>query len=333
MNDSYDSLPRRDFLKALGVAALPLLTTACDDEPVEQSVEPSFRGKSKSGSVDVGRALLEQALISDRQRCSLPAKMVGYAQIGQQVRITHPEYGSALYTVDELRKDDNPDYVRMNLSARLRLGTTNGFSGQLSNRLTASSLSDAQAEAQSEFVERTVVGDGSGLVILAPHGGGIEPRTDSQAEQVTSSLSGLGVSSWICKGWNQGGGAFDRWHIRSTDLSPLSFPGLGYLTKRKYAYSVAFHGMDVGGVLIGGSGPEWLKQQIAFAIRAAVGNLLEIGVADPTDVYDGDSPDNLVNWVTEGGSGGIQIEQSRQARVDYWDAIAGAVANVFGEIL
>ena len=63
--------------------------------------------------------------------------------------------------------------------------------------------------------------DAGELVVLAPHGGDIEPHTDDQAELVAAAT---GCSSWRCKGWRPGGGAHERWHITSTDIDPGSFP-------------------------------------------------------------------------------------------------------------
>ena len=62
---------------------------------------------------------------------------------------------------------------------------------------------------------------------LGPGQGQIEPCTDRQAERVAERLQDKGVSSWRCKGWKQGGGAHERWHITSTDIHPASFPKLG----------------------------------------------------------------------------------------------------------
>jgi phage replication-related protein YjqB (UPF0714/DUF867 family) len=352
MSKSCDPFLRRDFLKALGVAALPLLTHGCDFESPSSTTfrakpqnkgngQGNGNGKNKPASeptfittdVNVRRALTTQALINDSQRLSLPGTLRHLCGIGQQVRVTRPGYGSAIYTLEECRDADDPDIVRMNLYARMRLGTSDTFSGTVSNQVTALGLSDSEAQAQSEFVERLHDnGKNSGLVVLAPHGGAIETRTDQQAEQLTQLL---GASSWICKGWRQGGGAFDAWHIRSTDIHPKSFPGLDTIAKRGFAYAVSFHGMDgTGGVIVGGGAPLELKQQVAHAIRVAINNTsIPIGVASPTDVYDGDSPTNIVNWMTADGKGGIQIEQDRTSRVDYGVAIANAVGKVLAPLL
>jgi phage replication-related protein YjqB (UPF0714/DUF867 family) len=347
MTKSYDPLFRRDFFKTLGVAALPMLAQGCDAEPAPdeelRAGPPKAKGKGAKGQaatnlyeVSVQRALTEQAIISDRQRCSMPSKLGSLAGVGRQVRITRPGFGHAIYTVDELRKSDDPDVVRMNIYARQRLGTSEPFAASVTNKVVATGLSDAEAEAQSEFVERLVDdGDNNGVVLLAPHGGMIEVGTDKQAEYLTTALSNYGASSWICKGWRQGGGAFDAWHIRSGDLHPDSFPGLAKIANRRFAYAVSFHGMDSieGGVVVGGGAPHWLKQQFAAAVAAALPTSIAVSVALATDIYDGDSPGNLVNWLTADGLGGIQFEQDRQARLEYGNQIADAIAEVLATLL
>ncbi|MCX4247794.1 hypothetical protein [Paraliomyxa miuraensis] len=101
----------------------------------------------------------------------------------------------------------------------------------------------------------------------------IELHTHKQAERITTTLAAKGVSSWICKGYRQGGGAYARWHITSTDLSPNSFPGLDAIATRGFAYAVSFHGMSSEGVLVGGGAPEDLgsRSSRACALARATG--------------------------------------------------------------
>ena len=54
-------------------------------------------------------------------------------------------------------------------------------------------------------------------------------------------------------------------------------------------------------------------------------------IATASENYDGDSPDNIVNRLTAGGTHGVQIEQSIEAREGFWKAIAHAVADVYAE--
>jgi phage replication-related protein YjqB (UPF0714/DUF867 family) len=333
-NMMLPAVDRRGFFKALGATTLPLLGQGCEGGEGDALI---FRSGAKQGptnvDIEVWRALLEQNLIGREQRCSIPAKHSNTIDIGDQVRLIRSSTEYALYTVDERRANDNPDVVRMGLDARLRLGTSEPFTATLSTEIVARDLDDAQAEAQGELVERLVDdGKNTGLIVIAPHGGMIEAHTDDQAEWVRQSLPGS--SSWICKGWCPGGGAYERWHITSTALSPNSFAGLGAVTDRGFAYAVSFHGMSSGGVLIGGGAPIELKQAVRDAIVTELGDsTVAVTIASATDMYDGDSPENVVNWLSAGGSGGLQIEQSHEARVLRWQAIAQAVVGVYGQLL
>jgi phage replication-related protein YjqB (UPF0714/DUF867 family) len=189
-------------------------------------------------------------------------------------------------------------------------------------------MTDAQAELASEFVERLVDDpDNDWLCVIAPHGGIIETRTDRQAEAITEAL---GCSSWICKGWKQGGGGYERWHITSTKLSRNSFPGLDEIHDRQFKYCVSFHGMSSGGVLIGGGGPLWLREHVRDAIAAELSDSsIAVDIAEAGDEFDGDSPNNVVNRLTLNGNGGVQIEQGRTVRIEHWEEIAQGVINAF----
>jgi phage replication-related protein YjqB (UPF0714/DUF867 family) len=281
--------------------------------------------------VVVANTLHSQAHKHDPYACSVPRSLPGL-MIGDQIRITRGPDDYALYTIVERRISDNPNILRMGLNARQRLGTANGFQANVINPVVAVGLTDAQAQLTDEFVERLVDdGRNTGLVVLAPHGGMIEARTDLQAELVTAAL---GCSSWICKGYKQGGGGYRRWHITSTRLSPRSFPGLGEIANRGFDQAVAFHGISSGGVLISGTAPRALKIMVRAAIVAAVRDPgIEVTIVQPDDDTSGGSPHNVVNWLTADGRAGLQIEQSAAVRSKYWRQIAEAVAAVYSQLL
>ena len=183
----------------------------------------------------------------------------------QQVRIerlTATGTARALYTVidvhdeepDVIFVDKNPDdlWNRLELSSDDLLSADH-FPGKVNAQATAVGLTDAEAEASSEFIENLADnGHNHGLIVIAPHGGNIEKYTDEQAEHVGQKLSSEYVSEWICKGFKKGGGAFNRWHITSTDISEESFPKLNTIMRRHFEYSVAFHGWDGDSICIGG---------------------------------------------------------------------------------
>ncbi len=281
----------------------------------------------------VRKVLSSQRNLIDKEHCSAdPEKLatVGSA-LGHQVRIKRSSSEYGLYTVSKGRQERADNTVRLGKTGRRRLGTGKDFIGTLDSQVPHPTCTDAEAETNSEFVER--LGDNgrhTGLIVIAPHGGDIERYTDLQAERVASRLAAKGVSSWRCKGWKRGGGAFDRWHITSTDIHEASFPGLDSVISRGFAYAVAFHGFDDPDILIGGSAPHSLKQEIKAAIEGAIAGLgITVRIARPDEDFNGDNPRNIVNRLTAGGANGIQIEQSLLARASHGQAIADAVANVY----
>src|SRR5262245_49048230 len=171
----------------------------------------------------IKRALLHEQddLIDHKEHCSAdPEKLatIGRA-LGHQVRIKRSDSQYALYTVSQVRQESQDDVVRMGETGRKRLGTSSEFTATLDSLVPHPTFSDAEARTNNEFVERLEDnGLNTGLIVIAPHGGDIEIRTDEQAERVASRLAAKAASAWRCKGWKRGGGAFDRWHITSNDI-------------------------------------------------------------------------------------------------------------------
>ncbi len=233
-----------------------------------------------------------------REHCSAHRSQITTIgrNIGQQVRIGKyaPDgvtlVDFALYTVIALH-DEEPDMVFLgfrkpesenhDLRDRLGLSSTRPFTGKIDSQVPHPTFTDAQAEANSEFVERLIDnGYHKGLIAIAPHGGLIERETDKQAERVGKQLASKGVSVWVCKGFKKDDGAFDRWHITSTDISEKSFPKLKTVIRRHFEYAVAFHGWKHKSICIGGSAPPNLKQQIKTKIVSAI---LGSGIVVATD--------------------------------------------------
>ena len=296
-----------------------------------------------AGDATIRKALSSQEdLTSRREHCSVDGRLlvsVG-AAVGHQVRIRRTAGEYALFTVSERRDEDAPNMVRLGLLGRRRLGTDDAFEGAVVLPAADRTISDGDAEAAGEFVERLDDdGEHRGMIVIAPHGGDIERHTDQQAERVAARLERFGVSSWRCGGWKPRredgtGGAFECWHITSSDIAPSSFPGLGSLIDRGFAHAVAFHGFDQEEVLIGGTAPDGLKQEVRSVIEAATaGSGIRVRVATPEDRFGGDDPRNIVNRLTVDGLGGVQIEQSLPARRDHGTAIADAVAAVYARTL
>jgi len=179
-------------------------------------------------------------------------------------------------------------------AGRKRLDASSEFAATLHSQVPHPTFNDAEAEANSEFVER-LDDDGmhTGLIVIAPHGGDIERHTDQQAERVASRLKAKTVSSWRCKGFKEGGGASDRWHITSIDIHEARFPRLNSVIPRGFTYAVAFHGFDepTTDVLIGGGAPGSLKREIKTVIKGALaGSGMRVRIASAEEGLAGIAP-------------------------------------------
>ncbi|WP_240940388.1 poly-gamma-glutamate hydrolase family protein [Haloarcula argentinensis] len=259
--------------------------------------------------------------IGSAERCRLPQSMMDAlgVQADQQVRLVY-DGEAAVFTVDI--SDDTFGYVSN--GGRDRLRAKNGsFRVDGSADVMDSHLDEEAAKAEGGFIERTTESEQSELVVLAPHGGYIEWGTDIQAERMTAQLD---ATKWCSFGWSPGGGAFRRWHVTSTAIHPASFPALQDISERGFDHAVAFHGWSESYVGIGGPAPTWLRADV----RDAISEVVDCDVRLATDgSRDGDSPENVVNWITESGSDGVQIEQPWAVREERRDTVADAVASVF----
>jgi phage replication-related protein YjqB (UPF0714/DUF867 family) len=299
-------------------------------------------------AVQVRKSLVEtqKDLQKHKEHCSADAHALDALGITvcQQVRVKRDNGKYALYTVSELRHEDTDKVVRMGETGRKRLEADQDFPAEFDSQVVNPTMSDAQAKANGEFVER-LRDDGThtGLIVLAPHGGGIEPHTDDQATHVRDRLASppasKPVSSWLCKGYKPPSSTTNArqiWHITAADIHPGSFPGLNSVFSRRFRHAVAFHGLadDADGddavVLVGGGmASRDLQTHIVCAIIQRFGSDVSVRVAGPGDRFNGDDGSNIVNRLTIGGQNGVQIEQSPSARRDHWEKIADAVADVY----
>ena len=255
--------------------------------------------------------------------------------VGQQVRIYAPSEKYAIYTITEMYQDgDDDNDVRMAADGRARVDETNGWSGEPMNPVALSSgLTEAQLVSNSEYGEFLTESDTehTGLVICAPHGGYIENYTDEIAERIYTYLSGKDRSCWTAKGFISGGGAYDAWHITSTEISRMSFPKLDQIGDRGFSYAISIHGYSEAEIAIGGNGPTALKEALQSAIYSAVEGNYDVDLVT-SGPYAGTDSANFVNWLQASGQG-IQIEIPSAARSSYWEAIADAIGGVYAALL
>lgn len=285
--------------------------------------------------VDVLKAKSEMSeIIADDTLIRIDPQLRGDLglSLGDQVRIKRSSTEYALYTLSADYEDgtDNDD-VRMGLSGRRRLGTDDSMTDvEVNTEIPHPTYTDAEALSNSEFVERLDDGSNDDLVICAPHGGMIENWTDEMAERMASQLSAKSPTCWRCKGWKSGGGAYERWHITSTDISKHSFPLLDSISGRDFGHAVSFHGWSEDDVVIGGTETGQVMCDVRNAIATALsGSGIDVVINRSV----GDHQDNFVNWLTQNGGGGLQIELPSEARTNHWQAIADAVAAVYDDLI
>lgn len=302
-------------------------------------------GASSSLIADSGRATTVDAvqiekingktpLRGEEEHCTISEGLLEAlnVELGSQIRIGSADrnaaYASGLYTVVDTHPQSGT--IGLSKSGLDRLDLRNKTDG-LARRYAPHPDYDSRAEADAndEYVE-ILDDDGSQstLVVCAPHGGWIEYLTDEQARRVATELD---VTEWSCAGYNSGGGAYDRWHITSTDISRRAFPELDRIADRGFTHAVSFHGFSADGIAIGGGADESLKTDIRDEIDDATNGEYDVSVASDGE-YDGDSSENFVNWLTETDEG-IQIEQGWDARSNDWDVIADAVSRVYADTL
>jgi phage replication-related protein YjqB (UPF0714/DUF867 family) len=295
-------------------------------------------GGNEMKQIDVLKSLSAMLDYLTSENCTIDPELrsgQGFS-LGQQVRVKHKKkqdkYGLVTLYCDYQDGTDNDD-IRMRLSGRERFDESNAFDAYIGQAEVVQDQDKSWCQSNNELGE-FLDEEGSEpttIACCAPHGGVIENYTDEQAEWMFNKLKDVhskDASCWRCAGWQSEIGAFDAWHITSTDISRDSFPKLDSIGDRGFQYAVAFHGFGEDSIMVGGAAPVALKNEVAAAIQAAVGEAYEVVVVS-SGSYGGVSPDNFVNWLTSGGSGGVQIEQPYGARRDYGQAIAEAVADVF----
>ena len=272
--------------------------------------------------------------------------------VGRQAIIRRDADRFALYTLTDAGEEPSLDTVRMGRGGRKRLDGADEeqFVGCIDSVAVDPSATEQEALRGEKLLEQLDdEGQPQGLIVIAPHGGDIEPDTDSQAEHVRNLLADVGVSCWRCKGFKPDGGAHARWHITSTDICTVSFPRLATVASRGFRHAVSFHGFvpedgrpDSPDILVGGAAPDPLKRVMrAVIFHAVAGTGLAVEIAGPGDPLGGADDDNIVNRLTADKHNGIQIEQQPHARAGTvpgsnrprWEAIAAAVADVYRVIL
>lgn len=239
------------IVSTLCFVALGALGCVPETVPIEDSSDELGGDAGDGGEAGDGDACLGGEWIMDgpfpidtHVGISQQLATIRGVELGDQVRIERSggeQY--AIFTVDEIRDLDaalDPSVIEMGETGRLRLGLAPDTPE------TCAHLVTKIAPMPPEFVEDAILASQQ-LVVLAPHGGQIEPGTDTQAHVLVEALSEHDPSLWACSGEHEGGGSFRVWHIPSTEISVDSFPLLADVATHDYDWAVSFHGMSPEG--------------------------------------------------------------------------------------
>jgi phage replication-related protein YjqB (UPF0714/DUF867 family)/Sec-independent protein translocase protein TatA len=297
--------------------------------------------------------------VKDFEHCSIdPDKLAAIGRdVGQQVKIIRDRENYAIYTVKEKKPESlKNNVVRVKPEGLEKLGVTSEtIAATVESQVPYASclnnercISDAQIKMMSEFVERLDDdGTNTSLVIIAPHGGGIEVDSDTVAEKTLRNLETIGksVSYWRCKGWKKRSGDYRRWHITSTDINEASFPLLNTIINRHFDYAISFHGFNRKKrpegkqhiyIWIGGRANSSLKRELRDLIKKNVPEWrVEVsGDLGRDDPFSATNKHNIVNRlakVDDRIQNAIQIEMAEEIRSDpiVQDKIAEAVKTFY----
>lgn len=265
--------------------------------------------------------LVAAGAVDGPTRCEVPRRVATGLDVepGQQVRL-RADAGPATFTVEVVDRRHGV----LSEAGLQRLGVDGpGTVVTVRRRVVDAGVDPETAREDGGLIERDRDGRRTDVLALAPHGGHVEPGTDRQAVRLAEALD---CPAWYAAGWWPEGGAWQRWHVPSTQLHPGSFPRLGALADGEFAVAVSFHGWSESHLAVGGRAPAERRAAVRDEIRAAVGDAFEVRLA--TDEHrNGTSPANVVNWTTATGSGGVQLEQPMVARIEHGEVIADAVAR------
>jgi phage replication-related protein YjqB (UPF0714/DUF867 family) len=269
--------------------------------------------------------------------------------VGRQVLVTRSAKRLALYTV-AARIDVAGPAARVGPAGLARVEDPTGEppAPMLKAALETDFLG-GETTAPVRLTEELLGRAATGLAVMAPHGGRIEPHTDDQARGVYKLLAEQRkpARAWIAQGFNPAG-AHSCWHITASEISERSFPRLGTLFGRgasrgPFAHAVAFHGQnDSDAIIVGGGLPQdaphtalktTLSERLRDALRDATQHPPAVEVRRRGSLA-GIERANIVNRVTVRGNG-IQLEQPAAVREDDEQraAVVRAVAAFYAELI
>ena len=355
---------------------------------------------------------IEPLLVTDlyaKEHVSLPAVVRTQLRLRdslyQQVKVYRDDNGngvldvatevSAAYTVVLEYDAETPEHlaeVYMGAAAKSRLGC--GETEDCAIRVETNLVTNVSCHDPSRFADEwlhecirydpasyTGLED---LLVLALHGGSVEPGTDEIARRVVEGDDGAyltvddlkATAFGILGVYIPGASAYTRFHVTSKEIDNItasfataanpdyhmSYPTLARLAGNKYGWVYSIHGFaeySCGGVEhdatdgkiksvvveVGGGAAQALRIQLQTRLADALGAVKApdhcVDVKVGSSEFAGINPSNPVNWFTENGNGGFQLELSWAARNNndlayravYRKAIAAALRDFYVQVL
>ena len=242
--------------------------------------------------------------------------------VGKQIRVgrvpNSVNYPDAMYTVEDIRTFSDNDDVRLHSDGLTRIGAAAGETGTVLSYAANPYIENrTDAENLSDYVEESDVVDASPYMGIAPNGGDLYLYTDDQADRFAAEL---GASKWLTAGYNDGGGAIDRFETSTLDMNLDSYPELP--DYKNFDHVVEFVAGAAADIEVTGGASASLRSDIATEINNQTGSAYNASAVD-----DDTTTARLVNQLSANGTG-IRIKQPFSARDNDANAIADAVVSV-----
>lgn len=319
------------------LASLVVFCACVSGGPVDVEIE---HGRFALGTqIDVLKAKTAMLEYLTEENCTIDdeLRVSEGLSVGDQFLLTvknsTKKYGLVTIHSDYEDGSDNDD-IRMRLSGRQRFDQSDSFDAYIDPWTALQGKTDSwlnDNDEMGEFKSETSSTQ-TDIIIMAPHGGMIENYTDELASRFYNGLTvtnSKDASLWYCIGHQDAIGAFNAWHITSTDLNEANFGYLNDLSSRTYDYAVTVHGYSGTDVLVGGGASDTLKNAVKSALDG-ISWSYTVTVVGEGDSYSGTDPDNIVNRYS---SSGVQLEIPYSARRDYWEDIADVLVDYYKTLI
>jgi len=164
-------------------------------------------------------------------------------------------------------------------------------------------------------------GETDATLVLALHGGDVEPGTGEAALELATRLPD--AACWARLGYDDGG-AFEAWHPPSKEVRPAEHPLLAEVADRRFDTVLSLHGRADEEVVVGGAADAAVKRTVETRLDGA----LPVPVRTASDgPYGGVHPENPVNRLAA-GDGGVQLELAPSARGEHSGAVRQALVEL-----